>query len=674
MTPPPNESGAPIEAGIPSESGAGAWRAQVEQELRGADFERSLVRTSLDGIEQAPVYSDAIDAERLGRPGVAPFRRGSQPPSPENRPWQLCTRIDATAPEQANAELLADLAGGADAAWLVAAPSTRMAGANPANIEAHSLRSSGVDFGGKASWERLLKDVQTELLTLHLDAGALTGALFQELRSLLDERGVAASSEIHLGFDPLAALARDGALPCSLAAARAQGWELLAQAQALPKLRVFAADGFQAHAAGASEATEIAVVLASLTETLRAADEAGQDLAQVAASTDLRIGVGSEVFLEIAKMRALRELWTRVCESCELEAPAPFLHAIASPRTLTRRDPWTNLLRSSTQGFAAAVAGADAITLLPMDSAFQRPGKLGRRMARNTQLVLAEEAHLGAITDPAGGSFAIEAWTDELVAAAWSTFQSIEAAGGLASCLQSGWLTENLRATQSQRATQIAKRRQPITGVSEFAQLEERLPDAGPQSPTDAQSWADSQPVPTAWQAWLAQAPSGEPAQCEALAPVRDAQAFEELRDAADAYAKEHGHAPRVCLATLGDLADHNARSTFASNLFAVGGFEAINLETAEEGAGSDAVAVCICGTDKAYQDYGADVVYALRELGAKHVLLAGKPESLNKDTQRKLKKLKLSGSISLGCDALEVLQQLHAALRGDAAFLEAQA
>jgi methylmalonyl-CoA mutase len=153
-----------------------------------------------------------------------------------------------------------------------------------------------------------------------------------------------------------------------------------------------------------------------------------------------------------------------------------------------------------------------------------------------------------------------------------------------------------------------------------------------------------------------------------------DAAPFEELRDAADAYKQEHGRAPRVCLATIGEFAEHNARSTFARKVFAVGGFESIDLATAEPGEGEDAVAVCICGTDEAYADYGADLLYTLRDLGATHVLLAGNPEKLDKDTKRKFKKLKLSGSIYQGCDVLAVLRQLHAALRKEPAFLELQA
>ena len=646
----------------PKPSGAAAWRAQVDSELRGADYERALVRWTLDGIEQKPVYHKAIEAQRVGLPGQPPFRRGSQAPSDQARPWQLCSRIDAASPEQANAEALEDLKGGVDALWLVADRVTRMAGASErAQDGAPDLAADGIDFGGRSSWDRLLRGVQAELLALHLDAGVLAPILTVGLLDELEARGVAAETAIHAGHDPLGSLARDGALPCSLDAAWAAGWKLLSRASELPKLRVFRADGLPAHVAGASEASEIGFVLASLTELLRAADRNGQSLEEVYARTDLRVGVGREAFLEVAKMRALRELWSRVGELCEIDPiPAPFVHAVASPRTLTQRDPWTNLLRSTTQGFAAAVAGADAISLLPFDAALHRPGKLGRRMARNTQLVLAEEGHLGEIVDPAGGSFAIERWTDELVEAGWAAFQEIEAQGGLSAALRSGWMADHLADTRELRARSFATRKEAITGVSEYPQLDGRVPDAGGSSSPDPDSWEHGEGLPAAWVESLGALPSGEPAQADALPLVRDAAAFEELRDAADAYQAEHGHAPRICLATLGTLAEHNARTTFASNFFAAGGFESILIDQAGPGEAKGAIAVCICGTDAAYDEFAPELVMGLRNAGADCVLLAGKTKALDADTQKALKKAKLTDSLSLGCDALALLQDLH--------------
>ncbi|MCH2102080.1 MAG: methylmalonyl-CoA mutase family protein, partial [Planctomycetes bacterium] len=649
---------------------AATWRAQVDRELYGADYERSLVRWTLDGIEQKPVYHQVTEAQRFGEPGQPPFRRGSRASCERSRPWQLCSRIDATSPEQANAEALDDLRGGADALWLVADRVTRMAGASARELQAApNLEHDGIDFGGRSVWNRLLRGVQTELLALHLDAGVLAPILTVGLLDELEARGVASETSIHVGHDPLGSLARDGATPCSLEASWAAGWKVLARAADLPRMRVIRADGLPAHMAGASEAVEIGFMLASLTALLRAADRDDQSLEEVYARTDLRVGVGRDVFLEVAKIRALRELWSRVGELCEIEPKsAPFVHAVSSPRTLTQRDPWTNLLRSTTQGFAASVAGADAITLLPFDAALHRPGKLGRRMARNTQLVLAEEGHLGEIVDPVGGSFAIERWTDDLVEAGWAAFQEIEAQGGLTTALCSGWMADRLADTRELRARSFATREEAITGVSEYPQLDVPVPDPGEYSEADADSWQHGEGLPAAWVESLGALPSGEPVQADLLPFVRDAAPFEALRDTADAYAAEHGHAPRVCIVTLGMLAEHNPRTTFASNFFATGGFQSILIDEAEPGEAKGAIAVCICGTDAAYEELAPELVTGLRNAGADCVLLAGDPSALDAETQKALEHAELTDSLSLGCDAVALLQDLHRRLQAAAA------
>lgn len=630
------------------------WRAQVEKELRGADYEQALVRWTLDRIEQKPVYDRAVEPERLGLPGQAPFRRGSQPPSGVARPWQLCCLADATAPEQAQAELLEDLRGGADAIWLRADRATRLAGAGKPG------EGSGVDLGGREALARVLREVQTELLSVHLDTGVCAGAILEEWLALTAARGVQAESRLHLGFDPLSSLARDGVLPTSLDAARALGWRMLRQVQELPGIRVFIADGLTAHAAGASEAMELAIIIASFTELLRAADRDGISLEEVAARTDLRVGVGAEVFLELAKLRALRELWARVGESCELDPlPAPFVHAVTSPRTLSQRDPWTNLLRGTTQAFAAAVGGVDALTVLPMDGALQRPGKLARRMARNLSHVLAEEAHLGAISDPAGGSFAIERLTDDLIEAAWTNFQAIEARGGLASVLMDGSLGDDLADQRELRHRVLATRKQAVLGVSEYPDLDGRRPEAGPESTADADSWQHGEHIPARWVNLLAELPSGEAATVEAWPSMRDAAPFEELRDRADAIAAESGRAPRVCLATLGKPADHAARANFVRNAMAAAGLLTVDLEHAKPGEGAGALAVIVCGTDAAYEEHGPEVVAALKGENAPKILLAGKPTVLTEGTQADFQQAGLDGAVHLGCDLLNLLRDL---------------
>jgi len=625
------------------------WLEQVTRELRGADYERSLVRRTLDGIEQKPVYDRASDSAAHGLPGQAPFRRGSRFASGQSRPWQICSRIDATAPAQANVEALEELAGGADALCFTANAATRLAWST------ESTQDSGIDLGGADAVSTLLSGIQTELISLHLDAGALAPSLAELVLAELDQRGKTKDSRIHAGCDPLASLAADGEIPCSVVAARRLTFQLLESRRDLPLLRVFRADGLAVHSAGASEASELGVILASVAEWLRSAEKAEVPLVEVAARLDLRVGVAREVFVEIGKIRALRELWSRLLEVCGIQSadqPAPFVHAVASPRTLSQRDPWTNLLRSTTQGFAAAIAGADAITLLPMDAAFQRPGSLSRRMARNTQLVLAEEGHIGEICDPAGGSFAIERWTDDLVEAGWEFFQQLESRGGLQACLESGWLADHLADTRERRLHAISHRKEAITGVSEFPVLDEQLPEPGISSSTPTDAGSPEHALPQAWSAGLAAIESpARPFRVERCLPFRDAEAFEALRDAADSYSAQYGQRPTIYLATLGDLAQHNARAGFASNLFAAGGF------AVERGDGVNGyepkrhIAACLCGSDAGYEEFGEALHDELMNLGDRPVLLAGKANAWAKQV------------IFMSCDALGILRELHATI-----------
>jgi methylmalonyl-CoA mutase len=280
-------------------------------------------------------------------------------------------------------------------------------------------------------------------------------------------------------------------------------------------------------------------------------------------------------------------------------------HAVTSAAMMTARDPWVNLLRTTIAAFAAGVGGADAVTVLPYDHLLARPGASARRLARNTQLLLIEEAHVARVLDPAGGSFYVERYTEELAQAAWAWFTELERAGGLAAALDSGLVAERLARTWARHASNIAHRRDPITGVSEFPNLAETPPQRR------------AVPVP---------AGGGLPRH-------RYAEAFELLRDRSDAQPIR----PAVRLATLGPASAHGPRVTFATNLFAAGGIAV----TTEEGP----PVACICGPDKDYPDGVAPLVAALRKAGAAHIWLAGKGDYPDVD-----------GYIYSGCDAVQVL------------------
>ncbi len=346
-------------------------------------------------------------------------------------------------------------------------------------------------------------------------------------------------------------------------------------------VRAGVVDGTTIHDRGASDVQELGYVMAVLAGALRTLTGSGFTVADAASLLDLRLAATDEQFVTIAKLRAARRLWTRVLELSGVDGPAPVrIHAVTSRPMLSVRDPWVNMLRTTIAAFAAGVGGADAITVVPFDSPLGAPDAFGRRIARNTSHLLMSESHVGRVADPAGGSYAVEKLTDDLAVAAWEELGRIESEGSAA-------LDERIAAVVARRDDEVAHRTRPITGLTEFPNLAEQLPAR--EGPGDDVR--------------------------------RYGAAFEALR-AEPASAS-------VFLATMGTVAAHTARASFATNLFAAGGV-AVDVAGATDGVESvlaqytgQSVA-CLCGTDAAYAEWGAALVDALRAAGARHVVVAG--------------------------------------------------
>jgi methylmalonyl-CoA mutase len=299
------------------------------------------------------------------------------------------------------------------------------------------------------------------------------------------------------------------------------------------------------------------------------------------------------------------------------------VHAVSSPRTLTERDPWVNMLRVTTQVFAAVLGGADLVTPASFDEALGPPSPLGRRTARNTALVLREESHLGRVVDPAAGSYYLESVTDALAREAWTRFQALEREGGVASALDSGALAARLDAAWKKRVAAIGKRKEAITGVSEFANLDEAHL---PRTPLGL---------------------SSSPAAAPALPQHRDAEPFEVLRTRVDALGVR---APDVLLLTLGPPAEHRGRAGYATAFFATAG-----LRTRESTVPAQAAIAVLCGSDERYATEAADAARALREAGASSVVLAGRPGAL----EAALREAGVGAFIFVGCDVAATLNDL---------------
>ncbi|WP_435771948.1 methylmalonyl-CoA mutase family protein [Nocardioides sp. SYSU DS0651] len=515
-----------------------------------------LTRTTLDGIPITPLGTPQQLAEL--RTAGRPTRAGA---------WDIRARLAGADARQLNEHALTDLEGGVTSLWVRADADT--------------------DFG------TLLDKVLVDLAPVVLEPVGDPVAVAKALLAVVEGGSYAnLHRATNLGAD--AGSTDPAALVEVARLARDRG------------VLAVVADGTAVHDQGASDVQELAHSMQVAVRALRALTDAGLSVADAAGLIEFRYAATDEQFPTIAKLRAARRLWARVLELSGVEAGADGSsvaqrqHAVTSRPMMSKYDPYVNMLRTTVAAFAAGVGGADAVTVLPFDTPLGQPDAFGRRIARNVSHLLIDESHVHEVADPAGGSYAVEKLTDDLAVAAWDLFGRLDAGEDLAPLVQE---------TAARREAAIARRKQPVTGLSEFPNLAEVLPSREPD------------PV--------------EPA------VRRYGAAFEALRD-------RPAERP-VFLATMGPIAQHTARATFATNLLAAGGIE---VDVAgPTGSAADLVAaydgqavVVLAGADAAYAEWGEAAAAALRQAGAQHVVIAGKPADYADD------------SCAMGVDALAFL------------------
>ncbi len=602
------------------------WLALVDKVLAGAPFDRKLVSRTPDGLRVEPLYTaaDVPAGDPAGLPGLAPFTRGGDPGRRVSDGWDIRQLYAQPDLAEANAAILSDLERGVTSLVLHLGPG--------------GLPVSSVD-----DLAAVLDGVLLDLAPVILDAAVLAGTTTTGtgaegvdavtaagwLRELWGRQQVPPSAALgQLGIDPLATAARTGT------AARLD--DLVSLVRDLhathPQVRVGRVDATVYADAGASPAQELAFALATGVAYLRALLAAGIDIDTACGQLVFQLSATAEQFGTMAKLRAARRCWARVAEASGASpaARAARIDAVTASAMLSQRDPWVNVLRSTLATFAAGAAGADSVTVLPFDQAVGVPDELGRRLARNTQMILLEETNLARVLDPGGGSYFVEHLTEELAQEAWRRFQAIEAAGGMAAVLASGQAAAEVEASWRATLKSVATRRQPLTGVSEF-------PDV-----------AEPRLARRPWPAAVADGPF----------PLRRRSApFEALRDAAD----QAEPTPTIFLANLGPIAVHTARAGFARNLFETGGVRTVDNEGFDDAdqvasafTASGARLAILCSSDAVYAERAADTARALKATGAVRVYLAGAPG----DARDAYEAAGIDEFVSVGTDALDVLRR----------------
>lgn len=587
-----------------------AWRQRVEKDLAGRSFDKALVTSLREGVTVDPLYTEADLADggpdASGYPGLAPFVRGTCPVPGDG--WLLGQEYNQSSLENAREALITDLRRGVELAWL----------------------GPNLPLQGPDDIVTLLEGA--ERLAVICDDPRVGFALLAAA-----EKRNWALIEGGCGWQPFF-----GGGGADDEHAVTMGRELIGHCrERFPNMRAVTVSTIVHHTVGATVTEELAVAIGAAVEVLRLLTSEEFSVDDVADQILFRFAVADDVFLEMAKLRAARLLWSKVLRAAGAKAKPMAIHARTSPRTRTLRDPWTNLLRGSAECFAAAVGGARSITNLPFDELLGETGVperqvepgTGRRWALGAQHVLREEAHLGRVADPAGGSYYLESLTEDLARRAWTIFQEIEKRGGYRAA--ETWLLDQAAASGRELFNATAKRRPMIVGTSAFPDLTKTAPDAAAERMEE---------------------------EC-----CRPSALFEQLHLASELWLKETGRRPTALLVRAGSPAGYRPRAAFAADFLAAGGFETVETEplvapfqvseALSALTDSNADIAVLCGADEEYPEIVQEIGAALTQRCM--VALAGRPG----DKEDAYRAVGIETFMYLGADAVAVLSSLLGSL-----------
>lgn len=651
------------------------WVEEVNKALKGAPFEKKMYTKTYEGISVRPVYTRQDwppTGDPSGFPGGLPYTRGSNAAGNRVGNWDIRQVHAHPDLQKSNDFIVKELTRGVTS-LIVRFDAAARQGLDADAADAKGLAGDGgVMVYSVDDLDLLLTGVHLDLALVALDAGAQFLPAAGLLAALWERRGVSADKALGaFNADPLGALAATGTLPAPLDTMLARMADLARHTAATyPHVTAVNVNTSAYHNAGSSETDDLAASMATAVAYLRAMTDAGMDIDSACRQILFTYSVDCNQFLGICKLRAARKLWSRVAEACGASesAGAMNLHAVTAQRMMSKRDPWVNTLRATVACFSAAAGGARSVTVLPYSDAIGLPDNIARRVARNTHVVLAEESNIAMVIDPAGGSWYVETRTDELAKAAWAEFQKIEKAGGIAAVLNDGSFAKQIAESYATREKNLDKRKDPLTGVSEFPNIMETVnapehadlealakASADRLAATRQKAGADVAAIQSASGGSLAgavfaaaagggtigamaDALGGAATTITALPRHRLAEKFETLREASDATMEKTGKRPQIFLANLGPIAKHTGRATFAKNFFEVGGIETLTNNgfddaeaCAEAFKESGARIAIICSADPLYVEMVPSVAPALKAAGCERLYLAGAPGE-NKD------------------------------------------
>lgn len=632
------------------------WHTAAEKLLKGVPFDKKMISRTYEGIGLQPIFTPADISEETADsqfPGFPDFRRGGQVLGRTGQTWEIAQEISYPTHGEYGAALRHDLERGQTAVFLPLDMAAR-AGLDPDQSDAEHVGEGGVSITSLNELAQALEGVDISRYPLYVEAGQSGPIFLAMVSALLADRGTSATTiRGSAGVDPIGTLVRNGVLPTSLDGAYdemycATRWAV----HHAPDVRTIAVFSCPYHNAGANAVQELAFVIGTAVEYLRAMLDRGMTIHDIARRVWFTISIGTNVFMDIARLRAARMLWSNVVNAFggNEEDQVMLIHTRTSGFALSQVDPYVNMLRTTTGAFAAAVGGADSVHVAPFDEIMRTPDEFSRRIARNSQIILRAEAHVDSVVDPAGGSWYVEWLTDALAQKGWALFQDIETRGGMAHAVKGGYAQDLVESTAAARKEGIEHRRDSIVGVSVYAHAAEtpldarpvdreilyrhrsdalkdlkRTPAHGPETaiggclarlrdsaPADklasmidaASSGATVGEMAGVWRS----ARRDQRATARPLIERRQSEAYEELRSAMAGFAERTGSRARVFLAAMGPVAQHKARADFSAGFFSAGGYDVLapgGFDTPERAAQAAAAGgtpiVVLCSTDDTY-------------------------------------------------------------------------
>ena len=662
-----------------------AWRKEAEATLKGAPFEKRLVSKTYEGIDLQPIYNkeDIADTHFTHTlPGFAPYLRGDEVLGYRTKSWDICHKLNYATPKEFNSAARHDLQRGLTALNLWLDKASRD-GNDPEHAKVGEVGYGGLSISSLEDLAGALEGIDLKSIPLFVRSGASAlpfAALLFALARKKGSGGIGGPADLVgcIEMDPIGVLSHEGTLPQSMESAYREMAILTNWAKKnAPKLQTICVHTRSYHESGANAVQELAIAMATGVEYMREMSSRGLTVDEVAPRIRFAFTVSSNFFMEIAKLRAARVLWARIVKAFggSEESQRMTLHVRTALINKTVYDPYVNMLRTTMEAFSSVLGGCDSLHVGPFDDVIRPPDDFSRRIARNTQIILQQEAKLARVVDPAGGSYYVEWLTEQLARKAWTQFQEIEKAGGIFKALVAGFPQEQIAKVAESRLKNVATRRDVIVGTNMYPNATEKLLDPRPtdlkavyetrcnqiaEYRTSAANEAetsvldklttilgarDDEAVEACISAVLSGATVGEITRTlrsgdekrptvKALKAIRLADRFETLRRKSDSYFAKHHSRPKVFLANMGPLKQHKARADFSTSFVQVAGFETISPKgyaTVEEATKaaleSGAPIVVICSTDDTYPEIVPGLTQAIKTAKPEViVLLAGYP------------------------------------------------